>query len=80
MVLPEPVRDWPTTSRPASSGGIARSWISVGVSMPMTGECAHRMRAGAEFGEGRGWVVVAVAVVVVAVVVPADSLEGRNIS
>ena len=29
-VLPVPVCAWPITSRPASSGGIACSWIGLG--------------------------------------------------
>ena len=29
-VLPVPVWAWPITSRPASSGGIACSWIGLG--------------------------------------------------
>jgi hypothetical protein len=40
MVLPEPVRDWPMTSRPAIKGGMARVWISVGVSMFMRASAA----------------------------------------
>ena len=31
-VLPVPVAAWPSTSRPATSGGIASRWIAVGSS------------------------------------------------
>ena len=33
-VLPVPVWAWPITSRPSISGGIACSWIGLGVSYP----------------------------------------------
>lgn len=35
-VLPEPVLADPTRSRPSSSGGIARAWISVRVVKPIS--------------------------------------------
>ena len=31
-VLPVPVCAWPSTSRPANTSGIVRSWIGVGIS------------------------------------------------
>ena len=52
MVLPEPVRDWPMTSRPASSGGMARAWMSVGVSIPTRASARDGAAVSAKGGEG----------------------------
>ena len=50
-VLPEPVCDWPTTSRPLISTGIASAWMGAAFSKPSL-SMAFRISGGkAEFGK-----------------------------
>ena len=53
-VLPLPVAAQASTSRPASAGGIACSWIGVGRAKPSSRIAAQQQRIETERGKGHG--------------------------
>ena len=50
-VLPEPVCDWPTTSLPGSSTGMAAAWMGAACSKPSLSMAFSSSRGKAQFGE-----------------------------
>ena len=51
-VLPEPVGDLASTSRPASTSAMTSAWMAKGVCDAALGERAHTGAGHAEIGEG----------------------------